>query len=41
LNAIAKAKLDHKTEYNSIKSYIKEWEINKQAMEDLLESLGL
>jgi hypothetical protein len=41
LNAIAKTKLDHKTEYNSIKSYIKEWENNKQAMEDLLEKLGL
>jgi hypothetical protein len=41
LNAIAKAKIDHKNEYDSIKSYIKEWEINKQAMEDLLEKLGL
>jgi hypothetical protein len=41
LNCIAKVKLDHKKEYNSIKSYIQEWEINKQAMETLLESLGI
>ncbi len=41
LNAIAKSKLDHKAEYNSIKEYIQEWEKNKQAVENLLESLGL
>ncbi len=41
LNSIAKAKLDCKSEYNSIKSYIQEWEKNKEAMENLLESLGL
>jgi hypothetical protein len=41
LNCIAKVKLDHKKEYNSIKSYIQQWETNKQAMETLLESLGI
>ena len=41
LNFNAKAKLDCKSEYNSIKSYIQEWEKNKEAMENLLESLGL
>ena len=38
---IAKYKLDVKPEYDSIKSYIKDWEQNKVEMQNLLNQLGI
>ena len=41
LKKIAKAKLDTKPEYNSILEYIKTWESEKLAMEELLNKIGI
>ena len=41
LKKIAKMKLDTKLEYNSIMEYIKTWESEKLAMEELLNKIGI
>lgn len=41
LKKIAKGKLDRKKEYSSIMSYIKEWEKEKEEMENLLNKIGI
>ena len=41
LKKIAKSKLDKKLEYNSIMEYIKNWEDEKAAMEELLNKIGI
>jgi len=38
---IAKFKVDTKPEYDSIKSYIEDWEQNKIEMQNLLNKLGI
>lgn len=41
LKKIAKLKLDKKPEYDSILEYIKTWETEKLAMEELLNKIGI
>ena len=41
LKKIAKAKLDLKSEYSSVMGYIKEFEKQNQAMDELLNKIGI